>query len=896
LAVRSRAARVALAFAALVTAAGGSVTRAATPCDVAGQLTPGRDQWTRIASPSFPTGAGTLTGYAVDPYHPADLYVTDGLGVGASTDGGCHWRLGALPPEDLSALPPLVGDQASAVGKRRIIDVAVPESPYDTGYVWALAATEVVAAGTPLVEPRVFVSTDHGRTYAARTSGLPTFARPVALRPLALPGAAYLLVENTLPRPVRELYVTQNGGAAWQRVATGLPAFVDLAVSSLDPRLLFAWDNGGLQRSADGGRTWNGTTGVTGSPQYVDLAYFRGGFVVTVFTTTRQVRFVSIDGGRSFAERPAPDTVTSVTHGLLDGAYALSSVVDGVTVEPPTFEHHAAWDASPDATVSRLRLSQVLVDGAWQLYAFSPAGLLVRRLPVDLLPPYVPPPPAPPRKYVPLRPPPEPPVKVPTLRPADATVTLRPGERRTVPYRVLLPPDPTPLDVMFLTDSTRSMGSTISSVQASVQQIADELAAAGIDAWFGVADFRDHKMVAPEEPANYPYLRHRPVGPVNAELATALQSLSTGGGTTGGDDSALEAVYQATTGAGRAVAPGLGVPGTYLIEPGQGAEWRKDAAKIVLLASDDEMRHPDADNPGYPGPELTTVTAALRAQGAHLVGIRVRTSEGGDPSADMKRLAVGSGTVAPPGGVDCDGDPETEDDDLGAGEPLVCEFTPGPDTSIAPAFLGLLRGVRDPAAVDVAVTGPRAVVRQLVPERFADVNLKDYNELTVPVEFRCDKARYGTDTPVTVRVASRGRELVRTGATVRCLAPEPPFVPPLPAAVPPAVIALAVVPHPAAPVANAQPNPPNVNPNPNPQLNPNAGMAAAENEELQLAAADDTVPPSEEDYAFSAPSQPVPAAPAVAWALAASMAAAAAYGFRRSLRTSPAYVPAGKEH
>jgi hypothetical protein len=892
-AARSRAPRLAFALAILATTCGVATSHAATACATPGRLTRGRDGWTRIAPPSFPTGDGSLTGYAVDPYRPEHLYVTDGISIGVSADGGCAWKLPALPPEQADAIPAVGAEGGGILGKRHIIDVAVPVSRFDAGSVWALAATEVVTTGTPLVEPRVFYSGDHGASFNVGTGGLPTFARPLALWPVGIPGTAYLLVDNTTPQSVRELYLTNDGGGTWRRAATNLPAFVKLAGGEYDPRLLFAWDDKALYRSADSGASWSPVSGVSGSPQHVDVATTQEGMVVTAFTTTREVRFVSGDGGRTFTGRPGPDTVTSVTHGPLPGMMALSSVVDGVTVEPPRVAQRAPYDASPDATVSRLQLTQTLVDGRWVLYAFSPTEVLSQTFAPDFAPPHAPHMPPPPRKYVPLRPPAAPPVKVPTLRPANPTITLRPGEHRKVPFSLLLPPNPTPLDVMFLTDSTRSMGSTISSVQENVQQIADDLAASGVDVQFGVADFRDYRSEAPQED-NYPYLRRRAVGPINAELATALQGITTGGGTGDGDDSALEAVYQAATGAGRPIVPGTGVPGAYLISPGQGANFRPDAEKIILLASDDEMRHPDpTGDPGYPGPELGTVVAALRSTGVHLVGIRVRTSEGGDPSADMKRLALGSGTVAPPGGVDCDGDVDTEDDDLGNGEPLVCEFTPGGDSTIAPAFLALLRGIRDLAAVDVAVTGPASVVRPLVPTRFDGVNLKAYNDLTVPVEVRCDKADYGTDQQFAIGARSRGIDLVRTTATVRCLTPEPPDVFSAPTVFPPVAIAAAVAPAPPAPVSNAQPNP-NPNPNPNPQLNPNTGMAGQEDQQFQVATAENELPP-DEDLAFSAVHSPLPPTPALAWALAVSMAAAAAFGLRRSFRTAPAYA-AAKEH
>lgn len=52
---------------------------------------------------------------------------------------------------------------------------------------------------------------------------------------------------------------SENGGMTWQRISTGLNGPVDfhaMAVSPVNPNLVFGWFQGNLQRSADGGKTW----------------------------------------------------------------------------------------------------------------------------------------------------------------------------------------------------------------------------------------------------------------------------------------------------------------------------------------------------------------------------------------------------------------------------------------------------------------------------------------------------------------------------------------------------------------------------------------------------------------------------------------------------------------
>jgi len=444
---------------------------------------------------------------------------------------------------------------------------------------------------------------------------------------------------------------------------------------------------------------------------------------------------------------------------------------------------------------------------------------------------------------------------------------------------LILPPRPTPLDVYFMTDSTGSMAGAIHDVQESVQQIVDDLVASGLDIEFGVADFRDYvNATAPPSTANYPYLRRRPVGPINAGLSDALGSIATGGGTADGNDSGLEALYQADTGAGR-LDPTDPTGSRWLIQPGQGADFRKNALKVVLIAADDEFRHPGLDDPGgrpspgYPGPSLQTVETALASLGVHVVGIKVNTNSG-DPSSDMRSLAAATHTFATGHGVDCDGDGVN---DLAAGAPLVCPYTPGQGDGITPAFTGLLESLRDLASVDLRVVAPRDVARPLAATTFPDVNVKASNTLNVPIEFSCTSAHYGTDTNVSVVASSRNREITRLPIDVRCLSPQrPAFVAPaLPLA------AAAIVPPPAPGPAQ-----PNVNPQINPQAQANPGVVTAEEEQSQLAFAEGDLADDDNLLEMSARRDDSPGPALFVLTAALMTAAAAGCAIRTARRTS----------
>jgi hypothetical protein len=581
--------------------------------------------------------------------------------------------------------------------------------------------------------------------------------------------------------------------------------------------------------------------GVTGAVRTVDLSPG----LVSVFLTTGGVRLVSTDGGARWRQLAAPQNVKSATHGPLPGLLAVSGDLPNVEIDPPASAHRKPFDASPlETNVANLQMSMGVDSYGFLLYGANSDAVFRFRVPASFryrLPPL---PAVGPAHSVRVQ------SRAPALRaaalsPAIATVSLAPHEHRDVPYRLLLPPTPTPLDVYFMTDSTGSMADTIGSVQDSVQQIVDDLAATGVDARFGVADFRDYPM---EDglvgSVDWAYRRDRAIGPVDAAFADALQSIQVGGGTLDKRDSGLEAVYQAATGAGRRV---LSDPsGSSDIAPGQGAGFRPGAVKVVVVAADAEFRHPEA-SPGWPGPSLATVAATLAQRGIHFVGLDVNTGSGQDPGADMRALAADSHTVAGPAGVDCDGDGAP---DLRAGDPLVCPYAPGSHESIAPAFLGLLDSLRDVKPVSLGVVGPRDVVRALGATTFPAVNVKTRNAFGVPLEFRCDPPRFGRTTTIRVVASVAAHRVASLPVAVKCGTPATlPPPPPQPLLALPPLAALAVTP----PAPPAQPNPnPNPQPNPQPQTQTNPGMASQEDEVQQFALAEDGLVPDEPDLAMSA--------------------------------------------
>ena len=857
---RLRLVRLALAVFVAGTAAVALPGRASIPvCPSA--VTVQRDLWEQITPPAFTDVPATITSYALDPGTDDHLIATNGSEVFFSTDAGCSWHQSSLP--EPTPAPAAVGGELGVVVRSALRDIEVG-GPF--GDVYALGATTLSVSGSPVSQPRVLISSDGGSSFAA-ASGLPTLGEPIAIRSVA-PGQAVLLFRDGSPQQGESIYVTSDHGRTWTRTGSNLPTLKGLQLGLDSAGLaLWAWSSSTLYRSGDLGAHFVAVDGVPQGVRAVDVSpvSIPGRSRISVFLDSGRERYVSDDAGKTFRTAPAPQGVTSVTHGPLPGFLVLSSRQVNVDIEPPTAAHRAPYDASPGAAnVGNVQLSRVAGPFGYVLYASSPSPNALWRLRIPLTFPKLPPPvlvpPVSARAVV---------RRAPSLAPDLRVITLRPGEHRRVPYRLFLPPTPTPLDIYFMTDSTNSMGGAIHDVQESVQQIVDDLVANGLDIEFGIADFRDYvNATAPPQTANYPYLRRRAIGPINAGLSDALASITAGGGTADGNDSGLEALYQAATGAGR-LDPTDPTGTRWLIQPNQGAEFRKNALKVVMIAADDEFRHPGLDDPGgrpspgYPGPALQTVETTLASLGVHVVGIRVDTNSG-NPSADMRALAAATHTFATGRGVDCDGDGTI---DVRPGAPLVCPYSPDSDLGITPAFTGLLESLRDLASVDLGVVGPRDVVRALSATTFRDVNVKAPNTLRMPLEFSCLPAHYGTDATVGVTASARGSELAHFPIDVRCLAPSrPPLAPPAAA-----LAAVALVPPPGP-----GPGQPNINPQINPQAQANPGLATAEDEQTQLATADGDIATDDDALEMSALRRDDSTATGLFVATAALMTAAAA--------------------
>lgn len=825
---RTRGWRGAVALAAVVTALSPVIpsSNAVPRCADEARRTRA-DEWVALRKPAYTIGPGDLRAWSASHFVDGFLLATNGDAVARSTDGGCSWEETYTPGA-------AVGEARLLPGSQTIYDVALPPSPPGRlGYLAYVLISDIDGA-------RVITSSDLGETWTFKPSaGLPALSQLHGMWVSANPNVAFVLADwrSTLTSVVETtLYVTRDAGQTFTPVTRGLQPgqYENVALDPIDTNSVWAWDSDSVFRSTNGGTTFF-EVDVPGPISTIDILHFPAFMParVMVYKADSPHATVSTDGGLTWKTERTPGRVTGSANLYTDDALAMASD-KGVHLRLGMLGGQLR-DVSPKG----LRLTEL----AWSrnlpidlsLYGRSGNDLYVRRFTQQLQP------------IKPPKPLPLPPVDLdggaiikqgPTvLHPRNATIKAKPGVPQYVKYQLDLAPVPTPLDIFFATDSTGSMSGVIASLRQDLQDIIDDLGESGIDVWFGVGDFKDYTTHG--SPGDHPYKRFRAVGPIDDELAAAIEAIQIGGGN--GLDSALTATYQAATGEGQMIVEGTPEAG-YWVQPGNGAEWRKDSLKVVVIAADVRTRDPQSE-PGYPGPSYAKTIGALNRLGIEHVGLAVG-NQPDQPKQSLGRVSRGTGTLAPPGGIDCDDDGET---DLEEGEPLVCEL-PVNDrgaTNLAPAMVGLLRSLRDLQPVGMTLSGDRRIAKISSAPTFGDVNVKQPNKLPFTVEVTCDEHTAGKTFPVAVQTKVGTRTVATAKLTVACEALPVEVPPQVPPAIIVAVAAPAIAPPPPpAPIPQVQPQPnPNPNPNPNPQpaANAQAGMAFQDQAEVQLALAYDDI-------------------------------------------------------
>ncbi|MFX0211464.1 MAG: PKD domain-containing protein, partial [Candidatus Hodarchaeota archaeon] len=261
----------------------------------------------------------------------------------------------------------------------------------------------------------------------------------------------------------------------------------------------------------------------------------------------------------------------------------------------------------------------------------------------------------------------------------------------------------TPVDVYILVDLSGSFWDDLPVFQAQAPAIIAELSTASPNIKFGLGKFEDYPInpFGSAAAGDQAYERLVDLTFDTNVVLNAIEGLFTRDGMDL-PESQLAALYQAATGAGQDLS-GEGYPGAS-IPAGQQANFRDGAIKLILLWTDAEFHLPgDPGDIPYPGPSFEeTVNAILALDPPKVIGI----SSGTEAVADLEEIAEATGALAPPGGVDLDGDGII---DISEGDPLVCSISTS-GQGIGDAMVALTK-----AAINkppIANAGPDQVVEQ----------------------------------------------------------------------------------------------------------------------------------------------------------------------------------------
>jgi len=841
--MRTRRLLLAVTMTGTVLATGvGVAVNAAQPKPCGGRVQDAGNGWQAI-HPNWTTGSTQVVQVASVPYAPDRMFATNGQEVMQTDDAGCTWHtlmsptggsLDLLPPIVQSTIPPQVGSLLTLPSTAEVVGIAAPSSATSSARVY-VAWNDKFSVG--LTKPHI---TAIGVGGVREATGLPRFGSigPLEITATAnVPTTAFAVIDPQFNGP-GGVYSTTDGGNSWQqRDASATSATLrDIRADPAVPNYVYARGSGGLMRSTDGGLTFGVERSADDVNSY-DVAQGQGGSQLVVGHANRK-SFDRSNGigwneiaapvlARYVAMQPILDTV-AVSDGDNMWLESNGNVAKALDITPRVGPPVQIQITAPLAT--GFAIVGTHSDSVLRLVVDLNFNILVGNgRPIELLP------------HVPRQFPS-------TLTPSTSSLSLPAGGSQDVTYRLLLPRTPSPVDLMFLVDTTASTENTINGLKQDLAGIVNDISSTGLNAQFGVADFKDYSSnidnLGDGEAGDYAYRLDRRIGPADKSLRDALNELHARGG---GDppESDLTALYQSTTGAGQHY-PGRSTYIRYL-SPGESAGYRPEALKLAVLATDEKFHQEKS----YLTPTWDKTVAALRAYHVHPIGLAVESvtdkgvKQGFHSLGVEQRLGRDSGSIAPAGGVDCNGDLVP---DVPAGGPFVCKvpvtIKPGvtigniqiKKTQVLPVNLGpaITRAAEtlpDMRAVALQFPGvPASVMHVVSPVAFPQVNLRNDNALNFTVRYSCPRVHKKHVYRTHVNAAAGVRVVASSAAKLECGAI--PIVRHNP--LPPAAVAAPVAAAAAAPAAPGQPIP-NTNPNPNPGLNANVGFASQEEEQRQLA-------------------------------------------------------------
>jgi len=849
-----------------------------------------KDRWVRINGPRMNSGEGPrqITDFTTMPGKSNVVVVTNGTVLKISADAGCTWSM--LWPGNHVPSP----DNGEVAYLPDTFNHLVAPSP---ATVWVTSYDTV--GGLP--HPHVYAGTgvaddDKEPLFQQYDVGLPQYGTPVAVTAgsFALSEAFVLIDELPDPAsgaamtPTRRLYsaavpATPPQAAtvaplAWDEVTLpdGLGHVEGMARQGI--RNLWLWSGRTVAVGTDVGtdkESWNTGT-AAGEVATIDIG---PGPTVSVVSKTQQGTVREIADAQAHL-KPAgavPVLPVSFAHGENLDTFAASGAegtwgFDNVKLR---------WvNITPKGVAPFPRLE--LAQGTSTRYVVGHDADHLWRWDTYNGETFLKPPPGP-RSTGGIPPIPTSTLRGAVLTPEHEVVTIPPGPVSNVPVTFRVPPAPTPLDVYFLIDTTLSMGPAIRGLQDAVIGISHDIQnKIGIQACFGLGDFKDLSA-----DSAYVYRVDQKVSeckddPKLTRLTERIRSLTDAGGGSPPEAQTV-ALEQAVLGNGR-TAP--------LVLPDQDAGFRDKSYKVIVLISDASF------NSGAGYPSVGEVADIMKGDEIKVVSIAVKGAvDPGGAKRSMTELALATKSLAPAGGVDCNGDgPAMYYGDLAPGDPLVCEVaitngdsgTGAPVVNIGPAILSLLLAVKDPGTLEVLVDDPHKVVAPPIKGKTSgEFDLKYESGLGFTLPVRCSAAQDGKDLTVgllpTVRSASVG---LYGEVVVRCRkAPVIPPPPPPPPVVEDPQVTVVQPPRPPSAVVVVPPLNPPVQPISN--ANPNAGFSSQEEQQFQLAtvgqdASEEEQTAPETEYAMSGLERASrEGAMAVTFAGAALLSTATAFALRR---------------
>lgn len=196
----------------------------------------------------------------------------------------------------------------------------------------------------------------------------------------------------------------------------------------------------------------------------------------------------------------------------------------------------------------------------------------------------------------------------PSITPSEVDEVIWPGTSIEIEKIVQTPVIAPKPDILFLADTTGSMGGVIENVSDNAVAIMNAILTAAPDAQFGVANYKDYQYPTQVDP--YVTQWQRAMTSDTTLVETAINSWSAGGGYDGS-----EGWFASLDRAANPPPPG---------NPG----WRADSTRIIVLIGDAPAHDPVPQVLTGVGYDVTeaTVTTDLQAEGIKLIAVSISTN------------------------------------------------------------------------------------------------------------------------------------------------------------------------------------------------------------------------------------------------------------------------------